>query len=312
MRLTAFGDRRELMRVISALSAALLGFLLGLKHATDADHVVAITTIVSRERSFTRAAWIGGLWGIGHSLTVFLVGGALVIFRIAMPPRVGLTLEFSVALMLIILGFNNLRPANAPKPHSHDIPARFNGIRPVIIGIVHGLAGRRPRRCWCWPQFSDTMYALAYLFIFGVGTIAGMTLITAILAVPSVYAADRVVRLQGGIRLAAGALSLVFGICGPRNHRERRGSPTSRTGFRASRYCAGGSPTAVALRHRQRPVSSQCGRGSVAPPQSAISRSATMMTTETPTFTPSFTPSARSPDKRGHRRSRPWHAAARV
>ena len=197
---------------ISALSAAALGFLLGLKHATDADHVVAITTIVSRERSFRRAAWIGGMWGVGHSLTVFLVGGALVVFRIEMPPRVGLTLEFGVALMLIILGFNNLRPANAAKSHSHDIPARFNGIRPLIIGVVHGLAGSAAAALLVLAAIPDTMYALGYLFIFGIGTIAGMTLITAILAVPSVYAADRVVRLQSGIRLAAGALSLLFGI----------------------------------------------------------------------------------------------------
>jgi High-affinity nickel-transport protein len=197
---------------VSALSAAALGFLLGLKHATDADHVVAITTIVSRERSFRRAAWIGGLWGIGHSLTVLLVGGALVVFRIAMPPRVGLALEFGVALMLIMLGFSNLRPSGDATPHTHEIPAKFNGIRPLIIGVVHGLAGSAAAALLVLAAIPDTMYALAYLFIFGVGTIAGMTLITAILAAPSVYAADRVVRFQRGIRYAAGALSLAFGI----------------------------------------------------------------------------------------------------
>jgi hypothetical protein len=198
--------------MVGALSAAVLGFLLGLKHATDADHVVAITTIVSREHSFRRAAWIGGLWGIGHSLTVLLVGGALVVFRIAMPPRVGLALEFGVALMLILLGFSNLLPAGPATSHSHDVPARLNGVRPVVIGIVHGLAGSAAAALLVLAAIPDTAYALAYLLIFGVGTIAGMTLITAILAVPSVYAADRVVRLQTGIRLAAGALSLLFGI----------------------------------------------------------------------------------------------------
>ena len=197
---------------ISAVSAAALGFLLGLKHASDADHVVAITTIVSRERSFRRAAWIGGLWGIGHSLTVFLVGGALVIFRIAMPPRVGLALEFGVALMLIMLGFSNLRPGASVPPHSHDPPPRFNGIRPFAIGVVHGLAGSAAAALLVLAAIPDTLYALAYLLIFGIGTIAGMTLITAMLAVPSVYAADRVVRFQRGIRFAAGALSLIFGI----------------------------------------------------------------------------------------------------
>jgi high-affinity nickel-transport protein len=197
--------------VLTALSAALLGFLLGLKHATDADHVVAITTIVSRERTFRRAAWIGGLWGIGHSLTVLLVGGALVVFRVAMPARVGLALEFGVALMLILLGFNNLRPSPAAN-HTHNLPATFNGIRPIVIGIVHGLAGSAAAALLVLAAIPQTLYALAYLAIFGVGTIVGMTLITALLAVPSVYAAERVTRLQGGIRLAAGALSLAFGV----------------------------------------------------------------------------------------------------
>ncbi len=196
---------------LSALSAAVLGFLLGLKHATDADHVVAITTIVTREKSFRRAAWIGGLWGIGHSLTVFLVGGALVVFRIAMPPRVGLALEFGVALMLIMLGFNTLRPG-AAVPHTHERPQKFNGIRPIAIGIVHGLAGSAAAALLVLAAIPETGLALFYLFIFGVGTIAGMTLITALLAVPSVYAADRVMRLQTGIRFAAGALSVAFGI----------------------------------------------------------------------------------------------------
>jgi len=135
-----------------------------------------------------------------------------VVFRIAMPPRVGLALEFGVALMLILLGFSNLRPSGPAAPHSHDVPARFNGIRPVVIGIVHGLAGSAAAALLVLAAIPETAYALAYLFIFGVGTIAGMTLITAMLAVPSVYAADRVVRLQRGIRFAAGALSLVFGI----------------------------------------------------------------------------------------------------
>ncbi len=111
----------------------------------------------------------------------------------------------------------------------------------MIIGIVHGLAGSAAAALLVLAAIPDTMYALAYLFIFGVGTIAGMTLITAILAVPSVYAADRVVRLQGGIRLAAGALSLVFGIFVAREIIVNGGLFSDVTHWipGASRYCAG-------------------------------------------------------------------------
>ena len=200
--------------MLSALSAGILGFLLGLRHATDADHVVAVTTIVTRERTFGRAAWIGGLWGIGHSLTVFVVGGALVVFRIAIPPRLGLGFEFGVALMLILLGFNNLRPAasGGAAAHGHDHPPRFTGWRPVLIGIVHGLAGSAAVAILVLAAIPETLWALAYLAVFGVGTIVGMMLITWLIAAPSIYAAQRVVRFQRGIRFAAGALSLAFGL----------------------------------------------------------------------------------------------------
>ncbi len=200
--------------MLNALSAALLGFLLGLRHATDADHVVAVTAIVTRERSFVRAARIGGLWGIGHSLTVFVVGGALVVFRIVIPPRLGLGFEFGVALMLILLGFNNLRPApaDAAGAHTHEHPPRFTGWRPLLIGVVHGLAGSAAVAILVLAAIPETAWALAYLAVFGVGTIVGMMLVTWLVAAPSVYAAQRVVRFQRGIRLAAGALSLGFGL----------------------------------------------------------------------------------------------------
>src|SRR5258708_30082260 len=95
--------------MMTLLSFLLLGFFLGMRHATDADHVVAVTTIVSRERTVRSAGLIGIVWGIGHTLTLFLVGGALVVFGLVIPPRLGLSLEFSVALMLIFLGVLNFR-----------------------------------------------------------------------------------------------------------------------------------------------------------------------------------------------------------
>src|SRR5882762_8192441 len=94
--------------MITLLSIIALGFFLGMRHATDPDHVIAVTTIVSRQRSIRHAALIGALWGLGHMITILIVGSAIVLFGLVIPPRVGLTMELSVGVMLILLGILNL------------------------------------------------------------------------------------------------------------------------------------------------------------------------------------------------------------
>src|SRR5271155_1403207 len=94
--------------MITLFSIIVLGFFLGMRHATDPDHVIAVTTIVSRQRSIRHAAWIGVLWGLGHTITILAVGSAIILFGLVIPPRVGLTMELSVGLMLILLGAMNL------------------------------------------------------------------------------------------------------------------------------------------------------------------------------------------------------------
>ena len=187
-----------------APTAILLGALLGLRHATDADHVAAVTAIVARERSLARAAGVGALWGIGHTFTLMTVGGAIVAFRIVVPPRVGLGLEFGVALMLILLGFANLRRESAPAPRE--------ALRPLFVGLVHGLAGSAAVALLVLATIRSTPGAIAYLAVFGLGTIAGMVAVTLLIAVPAVYAGTRAVRFQSGVRFAAGALSIAFGL----------------------------------------------------------------------------------------------------
>src|SRR5262245_58862284 len=105
-----------------------IGFFLGMRHATDPDHVVAVSTIVSRERSIPRAGWIGILWGVGHTLTILIVGTAIILFGVVIPPRLGLTIEFSVALMLILLGVLNLTGA------MHWLSHRFSPAHPQHHG----------------------------------------------------------------------------------------------------------------------------------------------------------------------------------
>ena len=90
------------------LAIVLLGFFLGMRHATDPDHVVAVTTIVSRERTMLHASLIGALWGLGHTFTILVVGSAIILFKLTIPPRLGLTMELSVGFMLILLGVLNL------------------------------------------------------------------------------------------------------------------------------------------------------------------------------------------------------------
>lgn len=187
------------------LAPILLGALLGLRHATDADHVVAVTAIVARERRLARAAGIGALWGVGHTLTLLVLGGAIIAFRLVIPPRIGLGLEFGVALMLIGLGYANLRrPGN---DGAEPVVAR-----PLLVGVVHGLAGSAAVALLVLASIRGTVAALFYLLMFGLGTIAGMMLVTLILAAPALYAANRVKNMQAGIRFAAGALSILFGL----------------------------------------------------------------------------------------------------
>lgn len=190
------------------LLVAGIGLLLGLRHALDADHVVAVTTIVSREQRFGRAAAIGALWGLGHTVALLVVGGAIIAFRLVVPPRVGLTLELGVACMLILLGFLNLRRGSGQE-HAHP---PFHPGRPLLIGVIHGLAGSAAAALLVLATIRDTAAAIAYLLVFGVGTIIGMTLVTALLALPAHFAPVQVQRYQRGIRVVAGILSLGLGI----------------------------------------------------------------------------------------------------
>lgn len=228
--------------MITLVSILFLGFFLGMRHATDADHVIAVTTIVSRQRSTLAAAMIGVFWGLGHGLTLLVVGGSIVLFGIVIPQRLGMSFELCVALMLIVLGALNLRGINrgirdavhdhtharGEPSHDHDHAEKagesarldnwfgqfdfYRAVRPLSIGVVHGLAGSAAVALLVLPMIHDPVWAMAYLLIFGVGTIAGMMFITAAIAVPVSYSAGRFQAFHSRIGVAAGLLSLGFGL----------------------------------------------------------------------------------------------------
>jgi len=245
--------------MVSLLSIIALGFFLGMRHATDPDHVIAVTTIVSRQGSVRRSALIGVFWGLGHTLTILLVGAAIILFKLAIPPRLGLSMELSVALMLIVLGVMNvvsfLRSApvdlerggtsasthshahshgdyihshphkHVPEPHGHrpdQTPLAYldrmfgrigfyNYIRPLVVGIVHGLAGSAAVALLVLTTIRSSTWAIAYLLVFGIGTIAGMMLITMSIA-STLHLLAGSHRFSRGLAMASGLLSLAFGI----------------------------------------------------------------------------------------------------
>ena len=220
--------------MISFAAIAMLGFFLGMRHALDPDHVIAITTIVSKQGTTSRAALIGAMWGVGHTMTIFVVGAAIILFNVVIPVRLGLSMELAVGAMLILLGVlsltgttQRLQSRFAPEPaphtsaeHTHRswMPRPFQGfglynaLRPLLIGIVHGLAGSAAVALLVMTTIRDPWWALAYLLLFGVGTIAGMMVITAVISTPFIHTARKYSRLNRGITLASGLLSLGSGI----------------------------------------------------------------------------------------------------
>ena len=214
-----------------------LGLILGVRHSTDADHLVALSTIVSTQRSVTRAALIGSLWGLGHTITVFAVGCLIILFHVQIPVRLGLLMEFSVAVMLVLLGILNLtgvlpyfsrRFAKTPEEFAAS-PAMtgprspwrlqrsvqglglFHTLRPLVIGLVHGLAGSAAVALLVLSTIQDPIWATLYLVIFGVGTMLGMMLMTTLFAIPLSYGGNRFSRLSESLGWISGLISLCFG-----------------------------------------------------------------------------------------------------
>ncbi len=245
---------------MNLLTVVGVGFLLGIRHATDPDHVIAVSTIVSRQRSIRHAGLIGILWGLGHTITIFFVGAAIILFNVVIPTRVGLAMELAVGLMLILLGVLNLTGitqwitnrftpgatdadiihthphqhgehshshphAHKPEIHMHlDQPPAssiqkqihriglYQLFRPLAVGIVHGLAGSAAVALLVLAAIHDTRWAIAYLLVFGLGTIAGMMLITMIIGAPFAYTGSRFKSFNKVLAVASGLVSIGFGL----------------------------------------------------------------------------------------------------
>ena len=226
---------------VSALGVLGLGLLYGLKHATEVDHIVAVSTIVSEHRKLVRAAFVGGLWGAGHTASLIIVGAGVLVLRIAIPERVASWLEFGIALMIIGLGMAALKRAlrsrtdfhvhkhahgsllhahphfheksqhdDLPESHSHEVTRM--GLKPALVGAAHGLAGSGALTLLVLTQISSPLLGLLYLAVFGIGSIVGMLIMSGLVGLPFVLGARKLNGIHYRLQMLAGCLSIAFGI----------------------------------------------------------------------------------------------------
>jgi sulfite exporter TauE/SafE len=222
----------QLTPELSTFTVLAIGFALGLQHATEADHLAAVSTIVSEKKNLFTASIVGGLWGIGHTISLFAVGILVIFLKLQISESLEAKLEGCVGIMLVLLGLNALRKlfqASKVHIHSHEHDGHLHthihahgsdtaevshhrlSPRSVLIGMVHGLAGSAALMLLVVPTISSPVVALLYIVIFGVGSIGGMMAMSFLIGLPFHFTAGRFDLLNKGIRLVAGIFSLGLG-----------------------------------------------------------------------------------------------------
>ena len=194
---------------MSTLALIGIGLALGIRHAADSDHVVAVTAIAARYKRIGPAARVGALWGAGHMLTICVGGGLIILLNVAVPARVGLALEFAVGIALTVVGVFNVAGRGGFVAGSDP---RQQGFRAFVVGLVHGLAGSAAVALMVLATVREPRAACAYLLVFGLGTIAGMMMVTLAFTSPVALLARRYHWSGAGLRLATGVLSVAFGV----------------------------------------------------------------------------------------------------
>ena len=214
-----------------------LGFALGLKHALDADHLAAVSTIVSERKSLWSSSLVGVFWGIGHTLSLLVAGVAVIFLHVEMGERLALGLELAVAAMLVGLGLSTLHKLGRGAqlhmhahehggrlhvhPHVHDDEplrephAHHNlrfGARPLLVGVVHGLAGSAAVMLLVLSAIPSPALGMAYIGVFGVGTVGGMLVMSVLMGLPAHLTAASFAFAHLAVRSLAGCFSLGLGL----------------------------------------------------------------------------------------------------
>ena len=228
---------------LSIMAVLTIGLVFGLKHATEVDHVVAISTIVSRHKNIFHSAIVGALWGAGHTASLLVVAVIVLTLRIAIPERISGWFELGVAVMIIALGISALRRALRQNAHVHVHQHRHDGLshthihfhenetehepalpsqhshvvshlgwKPVLIGMMHGLAGSGALTLLVLTQISSSWVGFLYVATFGLGSIVGMLLMSGLIGLPFAFSSRKLTDLHQGLQTLAAVFSICFGI----------------------------------------------------------------------------------------------------
>jgi ABC-type nickel/cobalt efflux system permease component RcnA len=219
----------------TTLATLLLGFALGVEHALEPDHVVAISTLLSQNRHPLKGALSGAFWGLGHTLTLFLSGLSVILFKLTIPYQLSLSLEFMVGIVLFVLGAQILWKHYRKRIHNHHHvhasklpghqhfhfhteevghghPHLTHHYKSLAVGMIHGLAGSAALMLLVLSTIQSPVEGIAYILLFGSGSILGMMVVSALLGLSFAWSSRRFASLGRAMQLVAGAASVVLGI----------------------------------------------------------------------------------------------------
>ncbi|MEP6888793.1 MAG: urease accessory protein UreH [Nitrospirales bacterium] len=210
------------------------GFLLGARHALDADHLAAISTILSKRPCLRTSSFIGLCWGLGHTLMLLLVGVAVILLKVTIPESVAQTLEFGIGMMLVVLGSSlawslyqerwhlhthehdgeshlHLHSHQADEHHRHYHWMHLS-VRPLLIGMAHGLAGSAALMLMVLSTVQTMWQGMAYILVFGIGSVIGMVFLGCLISAPLVLSATFGRRVQHVVQGLASLGSVGLGL----------------------------------------------------------------------------------------------------
>ena len=219
------------------IALLMLGFLLGLRHALEADHVAAVASLATRSSSLRDTMRVAAAWGVGHTLTLVVFGSILIALGASLPEQAGRFLEGAVGVMLVVLGADVLRRLHKRRihlhahehddgihhlhVHAHDAPERsarhehqhVRGLFPraMLVGGIHGMAGTAALTLLSLRALHSALWALVYLTLFGVGSILGMVLFSVVISLPLRFSARRLTFAANGLEAALGTVTIVLG-----------------------------------------------------------------------------------------------------